>query len=368
MAIYDTSRAMNTTAQMWLSAKDQVDNTIRKSLWLTKLRKMGRIKTGMSGEYLVQTLQFADGTATTRADGSPIVYAPVDRWRKLEIPWRTALVPDSITEGEKLKNTGVQAIVKILEGMTDRCKNDLDVLLRTQLYTDGNANSTDFHGFDSFTGTGTTAAGDLIAEPSDTYMGKSTLPGAEAGTWTTAMTTKPNAHLATDWPSGSGSASYDWLSPKLPNWSSSAWGTALTTWIGNCERSLRYGKTACDITAAGKGKLDFVTMDMNLLNDFKNKESTKQQIWQPYKEGEDLGFTDSVLFDGMVLSAEFGCPANAAYGHNLENEFFGILGPDFYRAKGPTPDPGTLSDLFSVSIWGNLLFNPKYCFKASNYA
>jgi hypothetical protein len=369
MPIYDTNRIANTTAQKWLNSPAEINNTMRKSLYLSLLRKRGRIKTGQTGKYLVQTLRFADGNATTRADGSPVVYDAVDRWRQLEIPQRHILAPDSITEGEKLKNSGAEAIIKIVGGMSERLKGDVEVAMRTQLYTDGNAgDQTNFHGFDSFTGTGTTAAGDIVAQPSDTYMGHATNVGYIAGTWSAEKTTKPNAAIATDWPEGSGSASYDWLAPKLINWSSNAWPGGLTTWAANCEYSLRYGKTVCDTVAAGVGKLDLATMDVGMLNGFKNKESAKQQIWAPYKEAEDLGFPESILFEGMMLSSEFGCPANSVYGHNLETEWFGVWGSEFYRAIGPTYDPGRVADVFSVSVWGNMVYNPRNVFKIKNYA
>jgi hypothetical protein len=124
----------------------------------------------------------------------------------------------------------------------------------------------------------------------------------------------------------------------------------------------------CDTLAAGQGKTDLCTMDTEMLFGFKNKEGTKQQIYVPHKEAEDLGFPEALNFEGVALHAEFGVPASSVYGHNLMTEEFFIWGNDFYTVKGPDFDPTKWADLFGVGIFGNMFYNPKFSFKCKNYA
>jgi hypothetical protein len=288
----------------------------------------------------------------------------------LTLDWREYLVTDRMTKREKEMNAGNEALIRRYDQIMPNLVKSIDNQIGLELYVDGYAtgNSNRFCGFDSFTGTSTTVAADKIAYPSDTYAGRSTAPGAMGGTWSADLTTKPNAALATDWPAGSGSASYDWLAPKLMNWSSNNWGTSSTTWYDNCERVLRQAKIWCTSTSGVDGTPELVVLDPTLFSDFVNKQNSYKQIFVPHKEAEDLGFGSVLTFDGMAVHYEYGVPANSGYGHNLMEEEIMILGKSFYKSEGPNWDDFSNSYLFQVGVMGNMKFNPKAQFKLKNYA
>ncbi len=358
-----------TTTQKYL--RETIDNTIRERLYLSMLRKRGKITEGHDGKFLEQKIEFNRPPIQTRTDMQQITYTAKDRWRTIQLPWRQYSVNDAMGEMASYQNSGVPAIVKVFDGMAERLKKDMDEGLGPELYRDGYAgDGSGLCGIDSFTGTGAVAAGDQIAQPSDTYAEVSTAVAAEGGSWTTtAGTTAPNSTIGTDWPNGSGTASYDWFSPKLLNWSSTNWGTSgATTWEANCERVLRQGKHWCTATGGSKGTINLVLMDSAMFTTFANKQSSKQNIFVPHKEAEDLGFPDVLNFEGMAIHYEFGCPVNSVYGHNLMNEEICVLGKNMYKSHGPIWDEKTASYLWLCLFMGNMKFNPKLTFKAKNYA
>ncbi len=359
---------VNTTAPKYM--KGAVDNTIRKRLTLSMLKKRGRITTGHSGESLKWQVKFDEAPVEGRGDMELVTFARRDVYRQLSTNWREYIVTDQMSDSEKLKNSGTEALVRRYEQIIPNLTKSMENKLGLELYIDGYAtgNSKRFCGFDSFTANSTTVAADKIALPFDTYAEKSTTPGTYGGTWSADLPTKPNAALATDWPEGSGSCSYDWMSPKLMNWSSTSWGTSSQTWQNNAEATLRQGKIWCTATSGVDGTVDLVIMTPAMFNDFKNKQSSKQQINVAHKESEDLGFGDVLNFDGMALHYEYGVPANSAYGYNLNEMELCILGPDFYKTNGPEWDINTLSYLFTVGVLGNIKWNPKAFFKAKNFA
>jgi hypothetical protein len=345
------------------------DNTIRKRLVFAMARKKGRITQGHDGLKMIWVIQHDEPPVEARGTGSPVTYAQNDVFRQLETNWREYNATDAMPEKHRLMNAGTSALVKYYDGILPRLTKSVDNKLNGELYVDGYAtgNENRFCGFDSFTGTGTTVAADKIAYPSDTYAEKSTVPGT-AGSWSADYTTSPNAALDTDWPDGSGTPSYDWLSPKLVNWSSSSWGTSSQTWAGNCEVVLRQAKIWCAATSGVDGAPSVAMMTAPMFNDFKTKQASKQNIWVPHKEADDLGFPDTLNFEGMALNYEYGVPVNSCYGFNLMEMELRILGDKFYQSHGPDWDPGTKSWVFSVGVYGNIAWNPKAHFKCKNYA
>ncbi len=358
---------VQTTAPRYL--KGAMDMTIRKRLWLSLLRKKGRIILNGSGTSIKWQARFDEAPVESRGDNTPVTYANRDLYRQLELDWREYLATNKLTKRQRTMNDGNEALVKLYSEILPNLVKDIDSKLGTEMYVDGYAtgNSNRFCGFDSFTGTSTTVVGDKVAYPSDTYAGRSTAPGATAGTWSADMTTKPNAALATDWPEGSGTTSYDWLSPKLLNWSSTAW-TGTNTWASTCELVLRQAKIWCTATSGVDGTPELVVLAPALYNDFVNKQQSRVNIWAPHKEADDLGFPDALMFDGMAIHYEYGVPANCGYGHNFMEQQLNILGSDFYKSEGPTWDPFTNSYLFQVGVMGNMQFTPKAHFKVKNYA
>lgn len=364
---------IQTTAPKYL--KGATDNTIRKRLQLAMLRKKGRITEGHSGTEVKWQIQFDEAPVESRGDDQQVTYARRDLYRQLTLDWREYLVTDRMTKREKEMNNGNEALIKRYDQIMPNLVKAIDNQIGLELYVDGNAtgNTNRFCGFETFCGAGTAClVTDRIQVPSDTYAGKSTALGAAGGTWSSDLAStagvRPNAASGVDWPNGSGTPSYDYLSPKLINWSSTAFPAGVATWAGNCEASLRQAKIWCSATSGVDGSPDLVVMDPALYMGFQEKQNSYKQVIIGNSMAADLGFPGVLNFEGMAIHYEYGVPANCVYGHNLMEQEIMILGKSFYKSEGPNWDDFSNSYLFQVGVMGNMRFNPKAHFKMKNYA
>ena len=288
--------------------------------------------------------------------------------------WRGYKPTDLMTEKERLMNDGALAIVRRYDRIMPKLMRSLNNKFCAELFIDGYAsgNENRLHGLNSFTGTGTTVSADRVAKPSDTYGGKSTEVGDQGGTWSTNLsgaTNIPNASIATDWPDGNGDPEYDYLSPKLVNWSSTSWGTSSAQdWETNCERVLRQTTIWNSIGAGAEGKPDLYLMAGNLFYAYLNKMSGKQRIVVPHKGAQDLGFDDVLNQEGVMLQTDFDVASNTAYGLNVDQMELASLDNVLFASRGPEYDIKTDSWLFMVGFFGNGRYNPKYFAKISNFA
>ena len=178
------------TAKKYL--KGAADQTIRNRLWLSYLREQGRIKLGANGHDLNWNVKARQ--TTVRADGEH------DAFEQLTIDVRGYFAGDRLTDKKKVMNRGDLAIVDLYGTKMDDLMKSLRDKFHAELYIDGNAtgNEDRLLGIESFCGDdGATVAADIIANPSDTYAGKSTALANLGGNWSTGIGTSPNATAAT---------------------------------------------------------------------------------------------------------------------------------------------------------------------------
>lgn len=359
---------VQTTTSQFLKGAE--NNTLRKRILLAMAKKRGRVTTGGYGKNLVWDVMFDQPPAGARSSGSQVNFTASDCYRQMELDWKEYFSTDFMSEKDTLMNSGTAAIVNRYTQIMPNMVTRLDELLNSELYVDGYAagNELKLNGFDSFTGVGTTIAADLIAQPSDNYGGRSTVLGSEGGSWSTELSTKPNNAVATDWPEGTGSVSYDYITPKLVNWSSSSWGTSAQTWLANCEVSLRQARIWSAQTGGIEGVPELAVMTGKMYREFGDKQSSKSRIVVPHSEAEDLGFSDTLNFEGMTLAYEYGVPVNSCYGFNIMEMEYRVLGGQFYINHGPEWSPESNGYTYKIGHYGNLKFNPKAQFKLKNYA
>jgi hypothetical protein len=193
--------------------------------------------------------------------------------------------------------------------------------------------------------------------------------GTLGGSWSTNLSTKPNANVATDWPEGQGSSEYDYLSPKLINYSSSSWGTGGTTWADNATKVMRRSRLWCHHTSGMENAPMLHLLSPGLYGDFLDAQESKSRF-STHPVGGDLGFSDAINFEGAIVKQDYGCPAGVGYGVNANEMLLFNIHDDgsFFTSKGPEWDIKTNSHLFYVGFWGNMRFNPKAFAKYAAYA
>ncbi len=356
--------------------KGASDLTIRQRLLLAMLRRKGRIVYNASGDECRWQVEFSSPSIEAYGDGGTLDFSNHDAFRQLSVDWRGYSGTDSISKKQALMNSGDEALIKLFQTKQERLRKALNNNFAGELYKDGDAagRTNCVHGLETFLGSGTCAAGDRIAQPSDTYgLGAlSTALGNQGGTWSTALSTKPNSTIATDWPDGSSSTpEYDFLSPKLVNWSSTAWGTGSSTaWEDNCWRVISQTITWLTTTGGEDGMPDICVLAPNLFQGYKNHHEVIRRIDIPFALASDLGFKGNTLNqDGVAIQSDFDCPADTGYMLNLSYMTLYSLWSELFWMEGPDKDPRSgYSTLWATGFFGNVTYQPKHVAKLKNYA
>jgi hypothetical protein len=280
-----------------------------------------------------------------------------------------------LTEKQKQMNAGATQIDDLYHNKTKRLVKRLRQVLCSELYTDGNAsgNGNRFQGIESFMGDdGATVAGDRVAAPSDSYAGRSTAPGTDGGSWSnTTGAQEYNAQLANDFPFGQGDSEYDYVTPLLVNYSSTQWTSGSTAFIDNCEEVLRFARIA-QMHRGAKNEdrsMPFIHMlSSDMYADFLNFYAARNRQIVPHKSSTDLGFEDTMNFEGDAVHYEYDCPAGVGYGivpgmmelFHLGNKLINEVGPEWAITK--------MGYLYLNYVFGNLRFQPKFFTKYKAYA
>jgi hypothetical protein len=362
---------IETTRHKYL--KGASDLTLRKRLLLAMLKKRGRIVYNASGDECRWQVEFSQPGVSAYGDGGVVDFSNHDAYRQLGVDWRGYVATDTMSKKQKQMNAGDEALVKVFQNKQNNLMKSIRNSFAGELYKDGSApgRENNIHGLETFMGAGTVTSGDRIAAPSDTYgvTDLSTALGAYGGDWSSDSATPANASLGTDWPDGSGSSEYDFLSPKLVNWSSTAWGTGETTWEANAWRVISQVITWMTLTGGDDGMPTLIPMGGNLFQGYKNAQEVKTRIVVPHKESQDLGFGHVLNQDGVGLYPDFDCPVNTAYSLNLATITVESLFPELFWMEGPDKDPRTLwSYLWGTGFFGNVKYEPKHTAKIKNFA
>lgn len=360
---------VNTTTAKFL--KGFQDNTLRTRKVVAMLQKKGRLNFNAGGTECQFQVKFKRPPVESYGDAGQLTFNRIDKFRKLVLDWRGYVATDMMTNKEKLMNKGPQALIDRYATITPDLVTSMEEEFSNEFYVDGNAagNANRMHGFESFCGAGTTTAADKVAQPSDVYGGKATTLQNQGGSWSALLATKPNAAVATDWPDGQGTADYDYLAPKLVNWSSTAWGTGSTAWIDNSERAIRQAIIWTTLTNGPDGMIDVFLLSSGLYNDYLNRVSSMQRIQVDTNSTlRQLGFRDTINQDGVDLTPDFGVAPNTGYGWNFDKVDLDCLDSQLFVPQGPEYSIRDQAWLFAVGFFGNLRFNPKFFSKLFNYA
>lgn len=351
------TRVVNTTIADYIRQEEV--NVLRERKLLALLQSRGRLTFNHEGDEMNWKVRYKRAPMTGYADGDTLSFARKERHKTAVLGWRGYSATDSVSKMEKLQNKGAAAIIKIFDNTARLLMEDISENFAGEFYIDGNAagNLKRLHGIESFFGvSGTAAAG--VDAPSDTYAGLNTGLGYYGGSWS-ALAAAPT----TDWPSGSGDASYDFWSPLVIDYAHTGWAGATNTWKDNCSAVLRYAITHQGRNASKKKMMDLVLLDPDLFRQFANAQDGKQQI--TIRRGDkvglvSLGFTDVIEFDGMEVTREYGVPRLSGYGLAIDQMELCSLQDRLFVPEGPDFEIASKSHRFSIDFMGNLKCNPRY--------
>ncbi|MAH50417.1 hypothetical protein CMI37_31640 [Candidatus Pacearchaeota archaeon] len=350
---------VNTTARKYFAGA--ADLTVRRRLFLRLLSEAGRVVFNEEGESCYWNVEFDQPPVQSHGASGEYSFDEHDLYRQLNIDVRGYVVTDKMDYKNSLMNKGSTAIINRYKRIMPNLKKSLDSHFHSELYIDGYAaaNGNRLHGLESFLGQGTTVAADIVAQPSDTYGGKSTALGNEGGSWSTDLTTSPNAAVATDWPDGNGDSSYDYLSPVIVNATSTNWGPT-TAWEDNCGKILRRTTTWLTKNGGEDGIPSCYMMGNNKFNGLQDYHETKFRVITPHPQARDLGFQGSINQDGVICKYEFDVPATKAYGINVNQMELASWDEVLFATRGPFYDIKSDAYLFKAGFFGNARYQPKH--------
>ncbi len=358
---------VNTTARKYFSGA--ADLTIRRRLFLRLLAQHGRIAYNENGDAVYWNVQHSQPPVQAHGASGEYSFDEHDLYRQLTVDVRGYVATDKMDEKNRLMNKGNVAIIKRYGRIIPNLKQSLDDNFHGELYIDGygTGNGNRLHGLQSFLGEGTVVAADLVAQPSDTYGGHSTALANEGGSWSSDLSTSPNAAVDTDWPDGKGDAEYDFMSPVLVNTTSTNWGST-TNWEDNCGKILRRTTTWLTKNGGQTGRPTLYMMGGNKFNGFQDYHETKFRNIIPHPEARDLGFPDTLNQDGVMVKYEFDVPATEVYGINIHQMELCSWDSVLFGVRGPTYDIKSDATLFKAGFFGNARYQPKYFALLKEYA
>lgn len=346
----------HTTIQEY--SREEEVNIFRNRKLPALLMQGGRISHNHGGERMNWKVRYKQNNLQGMGDSPTVTHPRFNRDLSAELPWRGYVMGESVQWRERRLNKGMEAIVKIFETKAKRMLEDARDSFHTEFYIDGNAsgNETKIHGIESFLGDdGTPSTTQPIADSSDTYAGMSTvLSTAGGGVW------------SGNWPDGSGDAQYDFWTPLLVNVSSTVaessggWTADTKTWPFTCGEALSFGIINTQKNRGMDDKLDLVTVTTSMYRQFQDFNRDKERI----NVGKDsalvkLGFTDTINWDGVDVTSEYGVPANTGYGFNTKKMELCCCTSQLIETFEPTWDETTMSWRFQMAMLLNAKFNPR---------
>jgi hypothetical protein len=289
-------------------------------------------------------------------------------WKRCTLGVRGYRSTDSIKEREQLENRGQNQIIDVFGKMVDRLMTSVKQTLGTQVYVDGNAsgNSKKWHGIESFMGNNgtihvtagtqrTANALDPYGYPTDTYAGLTTGLGDYGGS---------NASGSV-WPEGIADAEYDFFSPLIVNYTSTAWGGSANTWKAQGDECMRHAIIHSQRNNELDEGITQAVMSRKMYAEFKHQQADKERIAVTSTTGlKALGFGNVTNFDGIELTWDNGVSGNVAYGWSIGMVTLKCMYESLLKSVGPYWVEDDVAWKANVRTLSNLTFkSPRNFFK-----
>lgn len=381
------------TASQYLEGATDV--TLRKRLLMGWLDKAGRIRRNATGKDYNWLIKFKNAQAQPYTPGQPINFNNDNYNIAASVTPEWFFTSSGMDVTDELMNSGSVAIVQNYFQRVKELASAMEIYIAKALYTDAATAA----GASRPIGLGTICKKSLsittdntcrVAAPISgaTYAGIDLSLGSQGGSWSTNAAVKMNPNLGTDWPDGQGDPTnaYDGTSPRLYNENTSRWAslTASATtsdWRTNCismlsraNTDLRMNSTESmmpNIHLSGSERHQAIKDALRL--SFRDMMTTN-------KASENLGYYETLDFEGAAIELDHECPADRTYSicaESIEVFFFGMpndskardagMSPNAQRITGgifatygPERPAGSLQTVWLLFAGGNTRFQPKW--------
>lgn len=352
--------------------KGAIDHLMRNRQELKLAENNGRLIFNSARTSVTWNIKYRRSPVSTMGDSTELTFARQDLWKQATLSsFAGYTATDTMTEMERLQNQGAQAIINRYSEIIPDKTAAVREAISDNMYADNSGSDNTLIGLESLLeDDGNTVAADVIAKPSDTYAGLSTVPGNYGGTWSAVKAVKPNATMATDWPYGTGNYEYDFYSPMLVNYSSTSWGTGGTSFIDNGEQAIRFALTLQGNRGSVEDVPSMFLCSPDLFLAFKESQAAKFRIDIPIAPTTEFGLSNTQVmnFEGVGIQSSYGVAPGIMYGWNPNCFEVEVLGPQLITVDGPNYDAPTARTLFRVYSYLQLRFYPRGFVKLAAYA
>lgn len=360
---YALGRQMATTLAE--NMREVEDNSKRNFQALALLNAAGRFTYNCGGNGFDWPVRYKNHTVEGNTGQNPRTYSQLNPFKHARLAYRGYQATDQIFRREVEANKTEAGIIKTFDGMIDSLRTSIDEVLGKQFYIDGNrtGNSLYWQGLETLFdcdsgGTGqsvnvstgatrTANQADYVGFPTGTYAGLVTNLGNYGGDNESGMI----------WPDGIADAEYDFWSPLVVLWNSTAFSGATETFKDQGEEALRFGLIHAQRNSSMEGQITNIWLGRSLFQAFLNYQSSKEEIVVESSYSlKALGFRQVLNFDGVEVSWEAGVPSNTGYGINYNNVEVRSMFGDLLMPEGPEYDLDSQSWKAVVSSLSNLKF------------
>lgn len=337
------------------------------------LEAAGRVNYNNSGEGFDWPVQFRLHKVEGNTGETQRNFARRNLWKTANVEYRGYQATDSMYYREFRSNRGPEGVVKVFENFVDRLETSITQVLGTEYYIDGSAsgNEQSWHGLESmFAVNGTVnistgaqraaTAADKVGYASDTYGGLSTALGNAGG----------ENESGAIWPDGIADSEYDYWTPLIVNYTSTAFSGASPTFALQGDEAMRYAIINAQRNTSKNGQITNIFLARDLYTDLLNLIDDKERIQISSEHSlRALGFKNVLNFDGVEVSWESGVPTGVGYGINYDNMELKSMDDSLLRSEGPDYDIHSQSFNAVVSTLSNLKFSsPRNFFKLAALA
>lgn len=327
------------------------------------VKSKGRQLYDCSGDGVQWPVRYIRNTPTVNDGEQSVEFSRFNRHTTAYLDYVGLTLAESMTKREKLKNRGKEAIVKFSTELGEMMTEDLTDRFAEEIYVDSSAtgNSGRWSGLETMmaatqtvqinSGAARTAnAADIVGYPNDTYATISTVLGNSGGSWGT------QADISSTWPMGRGSTEYDFWSPVICNYTSTALAGSAATWAVQCESATRFLIHAINGRIGAKQGVDLVLLDRELYRKFLEKQQARQTVTIQNSYMNKLGFSDAFTLDGVDITTEYGVPSAVGYALTCSNVEIRSMQKQLFNMDDPDWDPATRSWRFVADCLGQFKF------------
>lgn len=362
----DWARSMATTLATHIRTVEE--SMMRNFQMGALLEAAGRINYNNGGRGFDWPVQYRLHNVEGNTGETERNFARRNLWKTASLPYRGYQATDAIYYKELKENQGEAAVVKVFNDFTGRLETSIKQAMGTEFYIDGTAsgNEKKWHGFESMygatqtvnitDGTARTAnAADKVMYPNTTYAGLSTELGAANG----------ENESGKVWPEGIADPEFDFWTPLIVNYTSSAFGDSTHTFAAQGDEAMRYAIIHSQRNTSMEGQVTNIWLARNLYMDLLNLQTSKEQINITSEHSlRALGFKNVLNFDGIEVSWEAGVPYGVGYGMNYNTVELKSMDDTLLRTEGPEYDIYTQAFNAVVSTLSNLKYaSPRNTFK-----